>query len=245
MLGITPPTYPPLHTHKLEILHVYLDLLQMWEELGKQTSERSNWNIRDWIHLEIGMCGQDGVVGKLSASCSWRETEKGSTLASEPSIWGWAGLPFCQHGQGTTGYGARRVRTSWDLLGFSAFFHDGDYKEGFLRIMTTASFCLPNLMPVSPLANSNQPPEEKEILVPHLTKVTSIVQHNNGQYRNSHCSCDAYGLLAHMMKFQEEEVKKWVYVTVQSCVEVGREECWSDSWTRSLGKGKKKKWRLY
>lgn len=48
MLGITPPTYlPPLHTHKLEILHVYLDLLQMWEELGKQTSEGSSWNIRD------------------------------------------------------------------------------------------------------------------------------------------------------------------------------------------------------
>lgn len=47
-----------------------------------------------------------------------------------------------------------------------------DCKEDFPKIMTTASFRLPSLMQVSPLANSSQLPRGNEILAPHLTKVT-------------------------------------------------------------------------
>ena len=64
-----------------------------------------------------------------------------------------------------------QARTHWASLHPSTTV--SDCEKDFLRTLTAASVCLPNLMQVSPLADSNQLPRQKEILAPHLTKVTT------------------------------------------------------------------------
>ena len=138
MPGITPFLSTLPHAYdKLEILHGYLHLVQMWEELVKQKSARSSWNIRNWIHLEFGMCGQDGALRKWNVSCSSKVNKKWSTAAPESSIWGWDGhfasmaRNYWMRNRGELG----QAGTCWVSQHSSTMVIA---KEGSLRMMTTA-----------------------------------------------------------------------------------------------------------